>query len=173
MACIIDYGYSLGCRDNVGGIQKAFIGNFDANVTYTEDVDGTIIAYSGATVSYYTFEQENETGEYLESASISNENGTVFFEQTCTLTFHKVDAALKNQVKLLAQGNLSLLLLDQRGTYHLVGKQNGVRVTEVAGGVGKAYGDLNGYTITFLAKEPQPASQVDQDVAQFDIVANP
>lgn len=172
MACIIDYGYSLGCRDNVGGIQKAFIGNFDANVTYTEDAESVITAFSGATVSYYTFEQENETGEFTEAASISNENGTVFFEQSVTLTFHKVDAALKNQVKLLSQGNLSLLILDQRGSYHLVGKQNGVRVTEVSGGVGKAYGDLNGYVITFLGKEPAPASEIDQDLAQFEIVAN-
>jgi len=73
---------------------------------------------------------------------------------------------------LLAQGNLSLIVLDQSGVYHLVGMQNGVRVSAIDGGVGKAYGDMNGYTVSFTAKEPQPAVIIDQTAAAFTLTAN-
>jgi len=168
MACIIAAGYALGCRDNVGGIQNALIATFDPTVVYTVDVSNQIDTIT-TSPTYYTFEQENETGEFTETASISNENGTVFYEQSVTMTFHKATAAIKNQIKLLAQANLSLIILDQAGVYHLVGKQNGVRVTEVAGGVGKAYGDLNGYTVTFMGKEPEPAVTIDNSLSIITI----
>ena len=176
MACIIADGYALGCRDNIGGIQSVFIGNFDTTQNYTFDVDNQIdsvlLAAVPGSLTYYTFEQENETGEFKETAAISNENGTVFYEQTVSLTLHKATAAVKNKLKLLAQGNLSLIVLDQSGVYHLVGMQNGVRVSAIDGGVGKAYGDMNGYTVSFMAKEPQPAVIIDQASASFTLTAN-
>ena len=172
MACIINSGYALDCRDNIGGIQEVYIGNFDNNVTYTLGTNDIVEGFAGGTVSYYTFAQENEVGEFIETMNASTENGTVFFEQNLTLTFHRLNAELKNQLRLLAQGNLSVLILDQRGVYHLMGIQNGVRATEGTSGVGKAYGDLNGVTVTLQGKEPAPANEVDQVLTGLVIIPN-
>jgi len=51
-------------------------------------------------------------------------------------------------------------VLDQNGQYYLVGEQNGANLTASNSNVGKAYGDMNGATVTFLAKEPKPAAQM-------------
>lgn len=171
MSCIVNTGYALGCRDQSAGNRKAFLGNFDESAVYSASTDGTITA-STSTVSYNTFEQELETADFAESASITNENGSVFYTQTLTLTFQRSTASLRNQVKLLAQANLSALILTQNDEYLLMGEKNGIRVTEIEGGTGAAFGDLSGYVVTFVAKEPSLAAVVDQDSTGLTIVAN-
>ncbi len=48
------------------GIQKIYIGQYNgSSLTYTYDADMTIGTFSGATVSFYTYEQENESADNL------------------------------------------------------------------------------------------------------------
>lgn len=173
MSCLINSGYSLGCRDNTGGVLRVYIGNFTPNVEYGVDADDVIVGltYSGATVSYYTFEQEMETAEFNQTLTTSIENGTIFYDQQLTLMFHKNDADLRNQLLLLSQGNLSVIVVDQRNEAWLMGYQNGVRAISGAMNTGKAYGDMNGITITLQGKEPKPAYLID-DLDLFTIVDN-
>lgn len=171
MACVLTNGYTLGCRDNVGGIQEVYIGEYNSDsLTYVLGTDNIIGTFSGATVSFYTFEQEIETGSYTENGVFSTENGTAFYEQTLTITLHKLDAALRNQILLLGSGKWRIIVKDQRGVYHLMGKQNPVRVSASTPGVGKAYGDLNGVVLTFLGKEPEPAHIV-ASAAALSVIA--
>lgn len=169
MSCLLNSGYALGCRDSIGGIQEVYIGNFDSGATYTLNANDVITAFTGSTVSYYTFEQEMETGEFNQAGQYSTENGTVFFQQDLTLTFHKNDAALRNQLLVLSQANMSVIIKDQRGEYWLMGYQNGVRATAGAMNTGKAYGDLNGFTITLQAKEPEPAHNISGTASGFPV----
>lgn len=162
MACVLTSGFTLGCRDNIGGIQEVYIGEYNADsmgytlgATYSE-----ITAFSGATVSFYTFEQEIESGSFTENGVFSTENGTGFYEQTLVLTLPKLDAALRNQLQILGQGKWRIIIKDQRGSYWLMGYQNPIRVSASTPGVGKAYGDLNGCIITFMGKEPAIAYNV-------------
>jgi len=160
----------LGCRDSIGGISLAYIGNFNANQGYILNGTNEITGITGSgTVSYYTFEQEMETGSFTQEGAFSTENGTIFFTQNLGLTFQKNDAALRNTLLVLSQANLSVIVKDQRGEYWLMGYQNGVRVTAGAMNTGKAYGDLNGVTITLTGKEPEPALRI-TDITDFDIV---
>jgi hypothetical protein len=166
MSCINNSGYSLGCRDNIGGIQEVYIGEWNSDsLTYVYGTDDIIGTFSGATVSFYTFEQEIETGSYTENGQFSTENLTAFYEQTLTITLHKLDASLRNKIKVLGQGKWRIIIKDQRGNYFLMGRTNPVRVSASTPGVGKAYGDLNGAIITFTGKEKEPAHQVSTTAA--------
>lgn len=166
MACVLTNGYTLGCRDNIGGVQEIYIGEYNGDsLTYTFGTDNIIGTFSGATVSFYSFEQEIETASYTENGVFSTENGTAFYEETLTLTLHKLDASLRNKILLMGQGKWRIIIKDQRGVYHLMGKQNPVRVSASTPGVGKAYGDLNGAVITFMGKEPEPAHIVESAAA--------
>lgn len=160
MACLITQGYSLSCRDSIGGIQEVWIGNFQNSATYTLNANDVITAFSGTTASYYRFEQEIETGQFNQTGAYSTENGTIYFTQEVMLTFHKNDATLRNQLLVLSQANMTVIVKDQRGLLWLVGYQNGVRATAGTMNTGKAYGDLNGFTITLQAKEPEPAYNI-------------
>lgn len=169
MACLINSGYALGCRDNIGGVKSVFIGNYESAATYTYDADESITATT-STVTYHTFEQEMETASFTQNMVVSIENGTVFFDQQLGLTFYKNNAALRNTLILLAQANMSVIIQDQVGEYWLLGHDNGVRATGGASNTGKAYGDLNGVTITLQGKEKVPAYRID-DISIFTITA--
>lgn len=170
MACLLSSGYTLGCRDNIGGIQEVYIGEYNADsMIFTLGVDSIIGTFSGATVSFYTFEQEIETGSYTENGVFSTENGTGFYEQTLTITLHKLEAALRNKILILGQGKWRIIIKDQRGKYWLMGYQNPVRVSASTPGLGKAYGDLNGAVITFMGKEPAIAYEV-ASVAALSVI---
>ena len=160
MSCVLTNGYNLGCRDAQGGIQKVFIGVWDGDTTYGFTGSNNQIASFSPTASYWTFEQELETGSFVQAGQYSTENGTSFYEQTLEITLQKLDVELREKIKVLGQGVWRILILDQRGEYWLMGKQNPVRVSASTPQLGKALGDLNGAVITFTGKEPEPAHSV-------------
>lgn len=157
--CLFTAGYSLGCKDNTGGIQKFYIANFSAVTSYTYDSTGQITGGT-AVPTWYTFEQRNEVGEFNQEGAHSVENGTNFWNQTSVLTLYKNQASIRNLLYTMAQTQLQIIVLDQNGNYFMVGEQNGADMTASSASAGKAFGDLNGSKITLLAKEPSPARQL-------------
>lgn len=169
MSCLLTSGYALGCRDSLGGVKRVYIGNFSSGATYTFDSNETIVGFGGATVSYFTFEQEIETGEFNQTGAYSIENGTVFFDQQLSLMFHKNDSTLRNQLLVLSQANMSVIVEDQRGEYWLMGIENGVRAINGAMNTGRLYGDMNGVTITLQGKEKEPTHRISATASGFPV----
>lgn len=172
MPCLITSGYSLQCRDNIGGVQNVYIGTFNgSSLTYT--VSGTnsqITAFGGATTSFYTFNQPLETASFEQAGNYSTENGTSFYTQTVNITLQKLTSTSASLVNALGQGTWRVIVLDQNGIYWLIGAQNGARVSAATPNTGKALGDLNGTVITFEAKEAITAYQVTSAAALALIV---
>jgi len=172
MACLLTSGYSLGCRDSIGGIQKVFIGLWNGT-SMTIGLTGSnnqVYSFTGATVSFYTFQQELETASFNQNGQFNSENGTSFYEQTLEITLQKMDAANRAQATILGQGVWRVMILDQLGQYWLMGKTNPVRVSASTPNVGKAFGDLNGIKLTFMVKESEPAYNVTSAAAATVIV---
>jgi len=159
--CILDNGISLGCKDSLGGIKEAYIATFNGNEVYTIDTDDVITDITG-TEDFFTFEQRNEQGEFTQTGNHSVENGSNFWEQVVNLIFTKNDAEKRNILKVLAQAPLLVIVKDQNNTYWVVGETNAADLTASSASVGKAYGDLNGTTISITGKEPYPAREITQ-----------
>lgn len=159
MACNLTAGISKGCRDNAGGIVEAYIGNFE-NMTFTEGSDGLITAIDTGSSGYYTFVPNKNSSTWGETIQSSLENGTIGYEQSSTLVFSKNEAALRNQVKLLGQANLSMIVRDKNDKYFLLGKQNGIELMSGNSAAGTTLTDLNGWSLTFSGTEPDPAYEV-------------
>lgn len=162
--CLLTGGYQLGCKDNTGGIQKVYITNYDDDTIYTYDADNSILTALDAATgliapTYYTFEQRNENAEFTQEGQHSIENGTNFWIQTVNMIFHKNEADLRNTLLLLAKSSLTVIILDQNGRYWLLGKQNGAELTASSASMGKAYGDLNGTTLSIEGREPETADE--------------
>lgn len=158
MACIVNEGYAIGCRDNTGGVQRVLIKSFDPAQTYTYNTDGAVL--TGVTSeTFYEFFQTSEAAEFTQEGQHSVENGTNFWNQNVNLVFHKYQADLRNSIYVLAQKEVTILVQDQNGKWFLIGEQNGANLVSSTANVGKAYGDMNGATVGFLAKEPTPARE--------------
>ena len=160
MSCILANGIALGCKDSLGGIKEVYIGSTNSTTVFTYDADDVIDSATGAP-NFFTFEQRNEQGEFVQTGQHSVENGTNFWEQSVSLIFTKNDAEDRNTLMLLAQSTLMIIVLDQNGKYWVVGQENGADLTASTQSAGKAYGDLNGTTVSFMGKESSPAREMD------------
>jgi len=163
--CDITSGFTLGCRDNAGGLKNLYIlsGSVDA---VTGAADGLITDLSGSG-SFFKFELFRQTSDFTEAISSTPENGTVFYEQTVNATFFKLQSATRNQVRVLAKNpDLKIIVetnngsVDGVGKFFYVGQENGAQLLSGQAQTGTAFGDLNGYTLTFTGQEPEPASEL-------------
>jgi len=159
MSCLINNGYALGCKDSLGGVQEVYIGSFSGGTSFSYDANDVITGVTGAN-TFFTFEQRQEQAEFVQTGQHSIENGTNFWEQVVSLIFTKNTADLRNTLKLLSQSTLFIIVKDQNGKYWFVGEQNGTDLTASTASAGKAFGDLNGVTVSFTAKEPYPAREI-------------
>ena len=170
MSCDITSGFTLGCRDNTGGIANLYIlsGSIDSVVDASE---GLIEAISGSG-EFFKFELFRQTSDFTEAITSTPENGTVFYEQTLNAVFFKLQSSTRNQVKVLAQNpNLKVVVETNNGTvdgigrYWLLGEDRGMQLLSGTGATGTAFGDLNGYSLTFTGQEPNPASEISGSLA--------
>ena len=107
--CDITSGFTLGCRDNTGGIRKLYIlsGSISEISGATEGIIDTI---SGSGV-FYTFELFRQTSDFTENISSTPENGTVFYDQAVNAVFFKMQSATRNQIRVLAKNpNLKVIV---------------------------------------------------------------
>jgi hypothetical protein len=170
MGCTLTNGYSLGdCVVSNGGVYTVYIAGHEKNTAFSK-ITGTNIVngYDGTSITYsfQQFEQDVEIAESSESLVVSRENGTRFYEQSVTLTLHYSDSTtandtLRDTLEELSRGNMLLIVKENSGIHRLYGAENGLRVTTGDGGSGKAFGDLNGITLTLTGKESESAPIVD------------
>ena len=158
--CDIVSGFTLGCRDNTGGLKNIYI--LSGSISSTSGTEGLISTISGSG-TFYKFELNRQTGDFTETINTSVENGTVFYEQTVNAPFHKLQSSTRNQVKTLARNPEITMVVEtnnsQGGTvFFLLGQTRGLALNGGQAQTGTAFGDLQGYTLTFVGQEPDPAS---------------
>lgn len=168
MACNLSSGYSIPCRDNIGGVKAIYI--LSGSVAgITEASTGLISDISGSGV-FYKFEQEKENGSLTEAVNADIAAGTVFYQQDVAIQMNKLKASVRNQVNVLAQQTNNKVIVEMnngfdssdsyQGRFFYVGRLNGAALTAGTGTSGVAFGDTNSYNITLTGQEPRPADEV-------------
>ena len=94
MPCAITAGYTIDCRDGVGGIDAVYFAEF-GNVTML-DASGTITGITKVVGKrFYKFEVPTKSSATASSNPTgSTENGTLFFEQLVDFPINKRDASI-------------------------------------------------------------------------------
>lgn len=158
MACPIVQGREILCRDAAGGVQEVYITEYDnvpqANITASSGVITAATCASGK--RFFTYKLEKENAQFDQKIIPSVENGTTYVESTLTLNLKGMSAALKNNLLTLAYNRLHIIVKDQQlvNVNHWMGQVNGADLTAADGSTGKAFGDMNGFSLTFVSKEP-------------------
>jgi len=165
MSCDITSGFELGCRDNAGGIKNLYI--LSGSIDTITGADSGLISDVSGSGTFYKFELFRQTSDFSEAISSTPENGTVFYDQTLNATFFKMQSATRNKVRVLAKNpDLKIIVetnngsVDGIGTFFLMGQENGAQLLSGTAQSGTAFGDLNGYSLTFSGQEPEPASEI-------------
>lgn len=164
MACALTQGYTLDCKDSLGGIKAVWL-IAHANVASVTEASGIVSAITKASGKvFYKYELVKNTGALTETITASVENGTVFYAQELSVVLNKLQANTRNEILLLAKNTLMAVVQDANDKYWLLGRYTGLDVTGGTAATGTAQGDRSGYTLTFTGGEKELAPEVSSSI---------
>lgn len=174
MACSnLTAGFTLDCNESNGGIDKIFIANGPVeSITTAVGNSGlvTAITVGGNPLvpgDFFVFEVPRQTSSITETHTVSQTNGTLFYDQALSMVFNKMEAAKRNQLLLVGQAtNMVVVAKDNNGKYWSIGLERGAYMTAGTSVSGTAYGDQNGYQITISGAEPYPMYEVTSSIVE-------
>lgn len=150
MACnTIQKGRLEPCKDSLGGIQKVYLGAFDA--TFKEAaaplLDGRgeqTSTFSSADIAEFELRADGNTFE--EAGETNDQNGTSIVTQTLTLRLKKQSADSIEELNKLAKTFAFAIVEDMNGQRKIAGIYRGLS-TSITASSGGAMGDFNGYNL--------------------------
>ena len=154
MACVsFSGGISKDCENNIGGLTKVYLTDFDNITGYTQS-GGTVSSISLAAASYfYEFEFNRNSATFTEDLVKSVEAGSALFEQTLSLTIPRRDVSKRNTLSLLTQRDLAVIIKDSNGLYWYPGAAEGIYLSESTSTTGTAKADGSNYVLTMKGFE--------------------
>ena len=165
MACTaLTKGRGLDCNRISGGVKKVFFSVFDEDVSYTYDATNPLeidaIDWNGTTI--YEYVMPLGVASITDTLTGSRENGTSFNTPTCNIMLNKLTKEDQNEIKLLAKSKVRIFaelnqqLTNGHNVFIALGMSNGMELNAGTMDSGAAFGDRNGYTLTFDGLEPIP-----------------
>ena len=172
MACDLNIGRAVGCKDVVGGIKSVYFVDFGDFGTIAYDATNTdaIETIAGSPTAFQYDVKGNSS--FTQNVNSSRENGTTFYEQVLELTFTKLDKQSHKELKLMAFGRPHVFVEDYNGNIFLMGLEFGAEITGGTIVTGAAMGDLSGYTLSLTAQEKLPANFLDASLATVGITVS-
>ena len=117
------------CNDSTGGIEKIFIANGPVESITETAGNITAITVGGAALTpsdFFVFETPRQTSSLTETTTVSQENGTLVFDQQITCVFNRMEASKRDQLLLLAQATTMVVIAkDGNGNYWSIGAERG------------------------------------------------
>ena len=163
MACTaLTKGRGLDCNRISGGIKFIYFAVYD-QVTSIPTANGEITDLEMGTNMLYRYTMPLGVASLTDTITGSRENGTIFYTPTVNIILNRLTKEDQNQIKLLGQTKVIIFAqLNQTvtATGHDVivclGSVNGMELNAGTMDSGAAFGDRNGYTLTFDGLEQQP-----------------
>lgn len=182
MACTaLTRGRALDCNRISGGIKAVYFAVLDqiTSITYDstaapntvreiDDIDMT-------TNSIYKYTLPLGVSSLTDTIVGSRENGTIYYTPTINIIYNKLSRADQAEIKLLGAtktvifAELNQTLANGHNVITAMGMVNGMELNAGTMDSGAAWGDRNGYTLTFDGMEAEPfAMMVDYTTTPFD-----
>ena len=163
MACNLTQGFTLDCKDAVGGIKSIHLIDW-ASTGFTVS-GGEVTATTVVSGDVYTYELPKGVGSMTTTTNVSQENGTVFNQSDIVARLRKLSTTKRNELKLLAQNRVFCIVKDNNDNYWLAGNEYGCDITAMTSESGTAMGDVQGYNFTLSAIESESPYLVQAAVA--------
>ncbi len=163
MPCLITHGRPEECKDSISGLQAIYFINFGiapTDIAYNTPSFPDEIVTIANVATIYKYELKGANG-FEQTINSSREMGTTFFQQTLTIQLKRQDPTAHGTIKQLAYGRPHIIVHTRNNQFFLMGAFEGGDVTAGTISSGTAYGDFNGYNLTFEANERIPANFID------------
>tara|TARA_R100000781_G_scaffold29250_1_gene21457 strand:- start:132 stop:716 length:585 start_codon:yes stop_codon:yes gene_type:complete len=182
MACTnLTKGRGLDCNRISGGVKYIYFGVYDQFTAPIETV-GIVEASGevtdiemGAGTGLYRYAMPMGVASVTDTIVGSRENGTIYYTPTAQVLFNRLTKEDQNQIKLLGAtktvifAQLNQQLANGHDVIICLGRVNGMELNAGTMDTGAAWGDKNGYTLTFDGMEAEPFPMVaDYTTNPFD-----
>tara|TARA_R100000742_G_C4228808_1_gene50847 strand:+ start:11 stop:592 length:582 start_codon:yes stop_codon:yes gene_type:complete len=170
MACTaLTKGRGLDCNRISGGVRKIFFSVYDSNVSYTYDGSNPleIDAIDWNSTTIYEYVTPLGVASVTDTITGSTENGTIFYTPTVNIILNRLTKEDQNEIKLLGKSKVRIFaqlnqqLANGHDVFIALGMSNGMELNTGTMDSGAAFGDRNGYTLTFSGLEPLPFAMLE------------
>lgn len=151
--CDFSTGFSLDCRNSIGGVGQVWIAELDNIASYTV-VSGVVTAMAmNSGKVFYNYKLRRNTSEAKADIAGDVSNGAGYINQSVQLQLDRFDVAKRNEIRVLAQQPCVIIVKDKNGLLSVYGIVNGLDLSTGTGGTGKEANSLNGFNLTFTGEE--------------------
>tara|TARA_R110002095_G_scaffold66412_1_gene56339 strand:- start:196 stop:783 length:588 start_codon:yes stop_codon:yes gene_type:complete len=176
-------GRGLDCNRISGGVKFIYFGVLDQFTAPIEtvglvQVDGEVTDIEMASNVLYRYTMPLGVASVTDTIVGSRENGTIYYTPTAQVLFNRISKEDQNQIKLLGAtkvvvfAQLNQQLANGHDIIVAMGVVNGMELNAGTIDSGAAWGDKNGYTLTFDGMEALPMPIVeDYTTIPFDNAA--
>ena len=186
MACTrLTKGRGVDCNRISGGIKYIYFGVLDTFTEPIEDVGITVVDSEitdiemTAATGLYRYTMPIGVASATDTIVGSRENGTIYYTPTVQVLFSVLSKEDQNEIKLLGATKVVVfcqlnqqLLSNGHDIIIGMGVVNGMELNAGPLDTGAAWGDKNGYTLTFDGMEQSPFPMVaDYTTNPFDNAA--
>ena len=162
MACALTQGFTLDCKDAIGGIKSVRFATLADYETLDPAYSTGAVTFDTPSAVFYKYELDKAESSFNDDPTAGSNKGTLYYVPAITFILSKLDVAKRNEMQLLAKNRIVAIVETREATpsYWAIGVTNGLDLTTGVGGSGTAAADLNGYTMTFTGMEPDPMVSV-------------
>lgn len=160
MSCAITSGYTLDCKDAIGGIKKVYFGNAEPSaMTLATNASGTITGVSG--ISFYAYELLPQgKNNFTETINSNAEVGTLFYTQQLSLEFTKLTQTTRNKLATIAKRRNVVVVETHDGTFFMLGQTYGLECSGGSALSGAAMAEFQGYQLQLTGMEKNPMNEL-------------
>jgi hypothetical protein len=170
MSCAIVSGYSITCRESVGGIETIYL--IENDYLYDASGNSLVTTASGVVTAlnkksgkkFWKFEVPRATSTANNGITSSIENGTFFFTHQIIFPINSRSADVRNIVTTLAKNRLTFVT-KEGDDFRMYGKEFGLQLETAESGSGTQLNDRNGYLLTFSSQEREDFLIVPSNIA--------
>jgi hypothetical protein len=150
MACELSTGFTLDCKDGIGGIKQIVLVDKAAVSSFTLDASEVVTLIIGPSAGdLYTYELPTQTGSFEETINFNRDAGTIFYTQTVNVMLNKLSSAKRLELQNVATARVIVFVEDTNGNWWAIGYEYGADLSTGTAASGTALGDMNGYTLAF------------------------
>jgi len=175
MACTLTTGFTLDCKDSIGGIKSVrFASLADWTALAATTASGEVTAIGSASTVFYKYELRRETSSFNDDPQANQAVGSTYFKPTLNIIMNKLNTTKRNEILYLAKNRLVVIVETMQaevggdGDFWVLGDQNGLDMTPSTAGSGVAASDRNGYELAFEGMEADPAMKINPASGSVD-----
>jgi hypothetical protein len=158
MSCTLSSGFTLDCKDSIGGIKQIVLVDKTEVTSFTLDANEIVTLINGpASGDLYTYELPTQTGSFEETINFNRDAGTIFYTQTVNIMLQKLSAAKRLELQSVAQARVIVFVNDTNDNWWAVGYEYGADLSTSTAATGTVLGDMAGFTLAFTHETPKRA----------------